>query len=301
MALLTSDHLAKLCEMNEFKIEPDKMVIVGLRGCTPTEPNKNHFDVGHPIAESDVDMIHPRCTLIQWRPSERQFAVFPASTVPHKQYVEKALAGKLKANMLVTGYYHSYRKGTHRKGAASGHNALVQVADMSFRRTYDDSDYDTADEVFFATPGDNIHAAFCQALDSNVYHSAGCQVVVGYPQCASRGNKPAIGPWKRFKDGLDSTSQKNFSYVLLSGREAQRAANGNNSMERVRLGSQGDRALKVQKALESHGYFNGDVDGKFQVDSLRALLDFQTDYFGPTSDDGIVGPVTAEALEIAWP
>ena len=42
-------------------------------------------------------------------------------------------------------------------------------------------------------------------------------------------------------------------------------------------------------------------DGDFGRRTLRAVLAFQTNVFGANADDGIVGPMTASALEIEWP
>jgi len=45
------------------------------------------------------------------------------------------------------------------------------------------------------------------------------------------------------------------------------------------------------------------VDGyslSLEINTLFALLSFQTEQFGPGADDGIVGSMTAEALVIDW-
>lgn len=46
------------------------------------------------------------------------------------------------------------------------------------------------------------------------------------------------------------------------------------------------------------------VDGvslSLEINTVIALLNFQTEQFGPVADDGIVGPMTEEAVGIDWP
>ena len=91
--------------------------------------------------------------------------------------------------------------------------------------------------------------------------------------------------------------------MLLSGSEVERVAlvGLEPSSERVRFGSAGPRTQRVQEALKTRGYYEGDLDGVFGPRSLRALLQFQEDVFGPGGNDGICGPQTAETLRISWP
>ena len=98
-------------------------------------------------------------------------------------------------------------------------------------------------------------------------------------------------------------SQKSFGYILLDANEAYRIASAGNSKvsARLRFGSQGDLVKKLQKALQSKSFYEGNLDGDFGERTLRAVMKFQSASFGANSDDGIVGPQTAAVLKLAWP
>lgn len=300
---LKADHLLALCSANEFPIDPNALCFVGLRGCLPLSPFDHAFRDTQRLNASRVDYQHPRCTLLQWWPSRGVFATFPGSTVPHTKYIELARKrGGVGCNQLMSGYWDDYRRGRHRGFSATGHEAWQQTASRPLRRTSDDLDYDPLDRVELSNPSDNLHAAWCAGLDSD-YSSAGCQVVVGFPACKGRGDQPSTGPWKAFHESAWPLAQTRYGYVLLSGSEVERVAlvGLEPSSERVRFGSAGPRTQRVQEALKTRGYYEGDLDGVFGPRSLRALLQFQEDVFGPGGNDGICGPQTAEALRISWP
>jgi hypothetical protein len=61
-------------------------------------------------------------------------------------------------------------------------------------------------------------------VNHDEYASAACQVIVGYPKCARREDKPDVGPWKIFKENAYGLSQESFPYVLLDGLDAQAVA-----------------------------------------------------------------------------
>ncbi len=303
MYTLTTAHLAQLCALNEFPVDSEGLIFFGLRGCLPLHPFDQAFRAEHALTAAEVDHLHPRCTLIQWLPGEGTFAVYPGSTVPHRVYIEKARArGWRGANELLTGYFADYRKGIHRASTPRRHEAFLQTSVRPFWRTTDDLDYGLEDPVDIDLPGDNLHAAWCAGVEAERFASAGCQVVVGFPQCPARGDQPGTGPWKAFHAAAYACSQNTFGYVLINGADARRlAVAGQEGMERVRFGSWGTRAQRVQEALRQKGFYEGQVDGDFGARSLRALLEFQTHAFGPHADDGVCGPQTAEALGIAWP
>ena len=169
--------------------------------------------------------------------------------------------------------------------------------------TADDFDFDNDDRVEFTNPYDNIHAAWSMGTDHDYYASAGCQVVVGYPRCEKRGDVDNVGPWAVFqKRAYELDDQQRFPYMLLNGRDAQRIAtyNGRKMSVRLRFGSKGPLVETLQKALRDRFYYEGNLDGDFGKKTLKAVLQFQTDHFGPSADDGIVGPMTSEALKIEW-
>src|SRR5512140_1252853 len=125
--LLDDTLLRRLANINSFPIPEDGMVFFGLRGALPVNPDDCDFDAAHALNVENTDYVHPRCTLGQWTPADGMLAVFPGSTVPHSRYVRDALArGGVGVNQLLTGYYGDYRKGVHKQGTITGHQAFVQ-------------------------------------------------------------------------------------------------------------------------------------------------------------------------------
>jgi len=295
--------LRRMCEINNFPVPTEGMIFVGLRGCLPTNPDDQEARTEHVVEVAAFDHVHPRCTLCQWTPETSVIALFPGSTVPHEKYVKSSLEKDGKGtNQLMTGYYTDYRKGVHKAGTSKAHEAFRQTQGHPIRRTADDFDYDNDDRVEFMNPYDNLHAGWSMSVNSNDFASAGCQVVVGFPSCNYLGNQPHLGAWMVFKENAYSISQQSFPYVLLSGTDAQKVAlAGSQKMSpRLRFGSNGLLVSHVQTALKGQGFYEGNIDSDFGHRTTRAVLDFQASTFGPGADDGVVGPVTAAALKVAW-
>ena len=303
MFTLKSEHLHELCALNLFPVASETMVFLGLRGASPVDPDDNGFAPAHDLFIADVDHVHPRCTLVQWLRGQGEFAVYAGSTTPHRRYVKKALDKQGRgANQLMTGYYADYRKGRHGIGKDTGHDAFRQTSAHPIRRTADDFDFDTDDRVEFVNPFDNIHAAWSMGVDHDSYASAGCQVVVGFPQCEARQNKSDTGAWRVFKDNAYALEQDSFEYLLFNGRDALRlASRGASGMVRLRFGSEGPLVGRMQEVLKERGFYEGELDEQFGPRMLRAVTAFQEAEFGPAADDGIVGPTTGSALGIDWP
>lgn len=303
MFKLTINHLKHLAEINFFRISEDEMIFFGLRGCLPVSDDSTAFNEEHQVDLAHFDHVHPRCTLGQYHP-EKGITLFPGSTVPHMRNISKSLErGGSGANMLLTGYFKDYRKGWHKPGSNTGHQAFRQDNKLPVRRTADDLDYDNDDRVEYTRPYDNMHAGWCMGPDHDYFASAGCQVVVGYPECVKRNNAPDTGPWKIFKDNAYGIDQLKFDYMLLNGRDAQKVAiaDGEKLSARLRFGSAGTLTGEVQNKLKELNYYEGIVDEDFGPRTLHAVLEFQRDYFGDEADDGIVGPLTASALHIDLP
>lgn len=72
----------------------------------------------------------------------------------------------------------------------------------------------------------------------------------------------------------------------------------NSACSVLRIGSTGPGVVQLQTRLNALGYSAGSVDGVFGVKTQSAVMAFQRAY-GLTVD-GIVGPVTAKALENAY-
>lgn len=302
MFILKEKDLLRLWEINQFAVPDDQWVFFGLRGCLPVDDEDHLFANEQRLEIVTPDYIHPRCTIGQWAPG-KGFAVFPGSTVPHRKHVEKSISkGGKGTNQLLTGCYKDYRKGTHKHGKPTGHRAFRQDNKLPVRRTADDADYDEDDRVEYGRPFDNLHAGWCMGVESDRFASAGCQVLVGFPKCEKRDNKPDTGPWKIFKENAYAIAQTSFYYILLTGRDAQRVATSQGTLSpRLRFGSKGNLVRTVQQKLRTLDYYEGNLDSDFGPRMLRAVLDFQTAEFGPSEDDGIVGPQTASALDVDWP
>ncbi|MFN3652343.1 MAG: peptidoglycan-binding domain-containing protein [Armatimonadota bacterium] len=281
--------LERLCALNEFRLPERGVVFVGVRGALPVEGTATEWGETLELRSAAVDHLHPRCTVLQWKPAERRVAAFAGSTVPHRRYVEAARRRNGRgANQLMSGWFVDYRRGTHRAGTAGAHPAFRQTLPRPLRRTVNDHHYTAADRVEIACVGDNLHAAWCDGLDSEYYASAGCQVVVG---------RPLSGPWRRFHQEATREAQDVYPYLLIPGSELRElAAGGLAGAERVRFGSRGPRTRRVQEALRRRGFYRGAVDGDFGPQSLRALLQFQEPL-----DTGVCEAKTAAALGAAWP
>lgn len=301
MFTLTTDHLRHLWGANHFDISDAEWLFFGLRGCIPANDTSTSFADQHVLIPYTIDYTHPRCTIGQFKP-DGSFALFPGSTVPHQRNVATARDRNGRGtNQLMTGFHPDYRKGWHKAGKPTGHKAFRQDSKIPIRRSGDDLDYDTDDRVEYTTPYDNLHAAWCMSTDDDRYASAGCQVIVGYPRCEGRANRPDVGPWRTFLTNAYDIPQTSFGYILLSARDAIAVSSGAPTRQRLRFGSSGSLVSEVQQLLKDRAFYEGRIDGDFGRRTLFAVLAFQEAMFGPQADDGIVGPITASALGLQWP
>ena len=303
MFLLSTDHIKRLAKINYFQIPEDRMFFFGLRGCLPISDDSTGFKNEHLVEIVSCDHIHPRCTLGQYRPG-KGIALFPGSTIPHIKYIRKSLvSGGLGTNMLLTGYYHNYHKGLHNRGKKTAHKAFRQDGELPVRRTANNLKYGNDDRVDYTHPYDNIHAAWSMGANHDYFSSAGCQVIVGYPSCKQRNDQPDTGPWKLFFQNAYALEQEEFNYMLLSGTDAAKVAlsNGQKMQSRLRFGSKGVHVGKLQQGLKALNYYKGIINKVLDIATLKALMKFQEDSFGKDADDGIVGPITASALNIDLP
>ncbi|AYB30416.1 peptidoglycan-binding domain-containing protein [Chryseolinea soli] len=293
---LTHDLLQRLCAVNQFMLPETSMLLVGLRGAVTSNANDQSFKSEQLLETAEINYSNPRCTILQWDMANRQLAAFPASTVPNRINVSKSLAGGERTNCLLTGYYQDYRKGIHKAGTPTAHEAFRQNAVHPFRRTSDDLDFENDDRIEYDNPHDNIHCGWFQGLDSTNYASAGCQVIMGFPKCDKPGRDKNIGPWQVFHDNAYALPQNSFPYVLVNGREASEISTMQSA--KLRFGSQGPLVAVLQQALKVKGFYEGIVDSDFGERTLKALIGFQQQKFGINEADGIVGPITAQELGI---
>lgn len=300
----TPAHLRRLLMINSFPFPESGLLFFGLRGCLPLHEDDYNFGSEKVLLPCQIDYTHLRCTIGQYSIEDNQIAVFPGSTVPYIQYVRESIRKKGEgANQLMTGFYSDYRKGKHKAGTPTEHDAFRQTAIHPVLRTEDDTDFDTDDRIDFTNPCDNIHAAWSMGPNHPAYASAGCQVIAGYPACEKRTPYGDSGPWKYFKENGYKSSQDKFPYMLLDALSAQRISVYQNAKAqgKLRFGSQGEIVYNLQTCLKSKGYYDGKTDGDFGLKTIMAVLEFQKHAFGSDADDGVVGPITASALGFQLP
>ncbi len=303
--------LRRLMVINAFPLPDEvKLVFFGFRGCLPVDPSDVSFAARRTLKVAPLNYQNPRCTIGQWNLEDDTVAVFPGSTIPtHKYVVASKAKGGRDVNQLMPGYY-SFVKGIHHANSARAHPAFKQEGNRIYRRATDNEVYDPSDSPDIGNPGDNLHAAYGDTLDGS-YSSAGCQVVLGVPQCEDY--PVAKEPWPTFHDHAyqDDEAQQEFHYILLEAAEVVTVAEDPKASQRVllRCGSE-DRALtvqpgliaQVQKALKTKGSYQGPADGIFGAGSALALVKFQKATFGMTLADGVIGLQTAAALGFQnWP
>jgi len=300
MPTLSLDHdlLTRLCQVNQFILKSAEIILVGIRGAIVADANDQSFKLQQSLILSDINYVNPRCTILQWKQNQKQMAAFPASTVPNQTYTKKSLSGNENANCLLTGYYSDYRKGIHKAGTQTAHEAFKQNAVHPFRRTSDDLDFDKDDRIEYDNPHDNIHCGWFGSLSSTDFASAGCQVIMGYPQCTQSGRDKNTGPWKFFHDYAYAIQQDSFPYILVTALEVNALLITAVPQAKLRFGSSGPLVIKLQQSLKDQKYYEGNVDGDFGERTMKALISFQQKKFGIQGADGIVGPVTGEELSL---
>lgn len=292
--------IQQLVEVNQLEIPEDELVFIGIRGAIIGNANDQEFKTKQDLSLMDVNYINPRCTILQWRQDNNKIAAFPGSTVPHQSSIKSALAkGGAGANNLMTGYYKDYRKGVHKAGSPTGHDAFRQNAPHPIQRSADDMDFDKDDRIEYDNPQDNIHCGWFDGLTSNSYASAGCQVVMGFPKCKRPGRDKNTGPWRVFAENAYSISQNAFPYILLTGMEIFNLVSaGKPVTAKLRYGAFGPLVEALQQKLKAQSFYEGIIDGDFGERTLKAVFAFQKKVFGNTGVDGVVGRVTAEELEL---
>jgi hypothetical protein len=298
----------RAAKRNNYPLSDSPLIFFGVRGALPLDISGTPFAKTHPMRVTDPDHQLMRCTLGQMRSSDETLAVFPGSTVPTLKYVKASIArGGEGVNTLMLGKY-AYIRGTHKNGKPTGHRAFVQAMFFPVWRTADDADYDLEDRLDNdgGIVADNLHCAYHDNLATPGYSSAGCQVIAGRPSMPANGNLPESGPWKRFVEnayGAGQPLQKSYTYYLFSGSELAMVALKPDAdlIQSARFGSEGTLVKEVQKALKAKGYPLGTANGKFDRDTLEAVMRFQTSYFGKGQADGIVGGNTGAALGLQMP
>lgn len=262
---LTGLHMERVIKALSITPPPasESIFFFGVRGAIPKNSSSYLANLDGSKPTNGRNM---RCTIGQWFPHDKlesmsRLAVYLGSTVPTERYVEAAAdRGGRGANLLLPGLY-TFIRGTHRAGTPTGHEAFRELGDKLICRTDDDGLYEPdSDQVEIDTPCDNLHAAWGE----DAFSSAGCQVVSG---------KPGEGQWKKFKDAGYKANLSLYRYLLLPSSNWVNLIT--TSEPAVMIGSRGDRAKAVQKALIERSLLAGEADGVFGCKSGLALVKFQ--------------------------
>lgn len=312
---LTAAHLEALFHLANFPIPEDDVVFVGLRGSSPVDVSGTDFASEQSLVDKGLDYLHPRCTIIQWRPKDGLFAVFPASTVPHIDAIERAVARDgAGANRLIPcllgqspSFDRRYYAGDHGLASPFGpHRAFRNDNKLPILRTANDTEYKGDDILQYDQAYDNLHCARAQNISAPIFSSNGCQVILGAPgDSIATGRTTEQGPWRKFVTNVYDGQQKRFAYALFDEGEALRTVEIGATARpaTVRFGSQGALVTHLQSALINNGYDVGPAgaDGDFGYATLQAVKAVQLKAFGASAVDMIVGPATAAVLGISWP
>jgi Putative peptidoglycan binding domain len=294
--------MRSLCARNFFSVPEDEMVFFGFRGCLPADPEDFSFAKTRTLSLAEVNYVNPRCTIGQWLPAKKLLAVYPGSTCPNEGCVQAARGnGGKGANQLLTGYY-TFVKGMHKRGDGSGHQAFRQDENRVVLRNVDDMDFDGHDTADEGNPFDNLHCAFSASV-SRGYSSAGCQVVVGFPN-RNDGKTTESGPWASFRQTAYKLDQQSFRYILLNGAEVAAMAEnpGLKRPAQVRFGSHAEPVGAAQKRLRELGLIDFNPDADCGPGTQLAIIRFQVDQMGQENADGILGTNTATQLGLTdWP
>lgn len=300
----SSDNLRKLLRLNFYNFSEINYMVFGIRGAKPKGNDSATFKFSHEIEKADVNYTKANCSIGIWNPVANTIALFPGSTVPNLKYIKKHKEGTARANCMMTGYYSFYEKGFHFPSENSAHRALRLATNIVLRRSTNDLIFANDDPVEIGNPSDNIHAAYCNDIDGE-YSSAGCQVIIGQPKCKGRGvNSANTSYWKKFYDIIyGETAQQKFDYALFRSADAEIVSiNGGNLMQaRLRFGSKGNVVSLLQGKLAEKGYFLTNQDGDYGKNTLRSVISYQTDKFGLSEADGVVGNGTATSLGMQLP
>mgnify|MGYP003779866207 FL=1 len=109
----------------------------------------------------------------------------------------------------------------------------------------------------------------------------------------------SVGSSVDLKVGVSSKDVQNAQDVLQSkkpfGEKSTNKILGKRANGDLELGSCGEKVRELQNWLTDYGYYSGNVDGKFGVDTEKAVKTFQGD--AGLIVDGVVGKDTKNAMK----
>lgn len=285
--MLTIEHLEFLASRNSFEFDSsNSRRLIALRGCMLADPgvSDSGWAESHQLVEVACNHIDLRCLIGVWDADSDRIRLFKASTVPNVNNMFAFRNEITGCNQMPTGL-HRYVIGTHRAGSKTKQiGAFRQARPIVVLRTTNDLSYRNSDDFDFwddhGWPWDNIHSSIFSTRGRGVeFSSAGCQVVEGNYDWKNDPSKTR-GAWAEFRvaAGLPrkadtSADGRQYDYMLITGREAALAAQGNDDFNSnydvVRFGSTGPKAKAVQEMIGAGS------DGKFFAGSFYKLIQWQ--------------------------
>lgn len=260
---LRAEDLALLIEANDFAPLAGRFVFA-LRGAALAGERPVAEVTTLPLRDRRPDHREPRCVIGVCDPASGRLWAYPASTVPNAAFVFKCYAAaqagtplrSLMGNILPTGCY-TYTVGTHKRGRPGEIPGVLRLSttatgasEVVVLRSLSDVVYDRFDRFVIAAPADNLHPAILSAG----FSSAGCLTIPG----RFHGGRHQ-GSWADFRvaAGIDRAADgQQISLVLLTGLDAALAAQLRGqgatdlrSIRRLRHGSKGERAARLQRSL----------------------------------------------------
>lgn len=269
--------LARLNFFNALTVEPDEMILIGIRGAK-SNPYLIECD-SLDITEQNLEPDKWRCVIIQSyiHKYNDKLVAFEATTMPGVPYVEDPVNEKGAAR-LVPGLW-TFKRGLHK-----GNEALVQNEKMVLLRDTDkeyDFDWDT-DYLQVGFFGINNHAGGGLKVGK---WSAGCSVIRGeYINGVSK--SWTSKPWILYKSRAYSSINKIYNYILIPYGWLEKCIE--DSTQFCLWGSTGEGVKKIQRKL------NLKVDGVYGEFVMREVMKFQKTQGIQTN--GMVGPQTSAAL-----
>lgn len=310
--------LSNICRNFQYEIGEDRLVLFGIRGSLPSavlsgnpevcaEPNNEHQ-----IKSSRLNYSTSRCTVGIWNRETDQVSLFPGSTVPSVKYLFDNQQALRHFNMLNPGKYELAR-GLHPREESGfqrhkaflmndfGHVCIPSVKITKRRLRFN---FDIQEEKILL-PGDNLHAGRmeprgnfnnieqkCLAALHMPFSSSGCITVVGQStEYLSRPpNNGEWNSWARFMDTIDKSepdAASRYIFLLFSYNDFNSRAQGLSSPE-TRYGASGQYIQKAQRILSSvttynntTPYYSGEMDGRFERETINSLINFQKDFYAP--------------------
>ena len=302
------DDLERLIESNHFNpVANDGQIVFGLRGAVLQNGHEAENIDKLELKDVRPDHVNLRCVMGFYDFNVKRFWAYTASTVPNAKYMHayyrkhNGIQGKQSmANMLPSGAY-LFRRASHGWSNGAKKWRVPRALRLTnpdngkdgttiVLRTRNDLIYGTADYWDKSMPMDNIHPAY----STTSFSSAGCLTIRG---SNTNFTNRTTYQWAKFHARISRMeSGDRIGMVLLTGADAAIAAKlrregnigdasqVNNNIERLRIGSTGEKVKKLQEFLDIG------QTGLFDADTKLSLIDMQKSVVPIDKADGIYSP-----------